>query len=83
MSLIIEPVTPDQARIARRAYPIYGKGNNYSKAKLNMGDCFAYALAKDLDQPLLFKGEDFPHPDITPHIPDGQPILLLKDKPPA
>ena len=31
-----------------------------------MGDCFAYALAKDLDQPLLFKGEDFPHTDVTP-----------------
>lgn len=39
----------------------YDKGND-SKAKLNMGDCFAYALAKDL----LFEGEDFPHTDITP-----------------
>ncbi|MEV0379500.1 type II toxin-antitoxin system VapC family toxin [Nonomuraea sp. NPDC050643] len=68
MGLIIEPVTPHQARIARRAYQTYGKGNN-SKAKLNMGDCFAYALAKDLDQPLPFKGEDFPHTDITPAQP--------------
>ncbi|MEV0594137.1 type II toxin-antitoxin system VapC family toxin [Nonomuraea cavernae] len=34
-----------------------------------MGDCFAYALAKELDQPLLFKGEDFPHTDITPAQP--------------
>ncbi|MGI5285786.1 type II toxin-antitoxin system VapC family toxin [Nonomuraea polychroma] len=68
MGLIIEPVTPNQARIARRAYQTYGKGN-HSKAKLNMGDCFAYALAKDLDQPLLFKGEDFPHTDITPAQP--------------
>ncbi|GAA0426727.1 VapC ribonuclease [Acrocarpospora corrugata] len=68
MGLIIEPVTPNQARIARWAYQTYGKGNN-SKAKLNMGDCFAYALAKDLDQPLLFKGEDFPHTDITPAQP--------------
>ncbi|GAA3535633.1 type II toxin-antitoxin system toxin ribonuclease C30 [Nonomuraea rosea] len=68
MGLIIEPVTPHQARIARRVYQTYGKGNN-SKAKLNMGDCFAYALAKDLDQPLLFKGEDFPHTDITPAQP--------------
>jgi ribonuclease VapC len=65
MGLFIEPVTPSQARIARRAYQTYGKGN-HSKAKLNMGDCFAYALAKDLDQPLLFKGEDFPHTDVTP-----------------
>ncbi|MEV1000048.1 type II toxin-antitoxin system VapC family toxin [Nonomuraea sp. NPDC050202] len=68
MGLIIEPVTPHQARIARQAYQTYGKGNN-SKAKLNMGDCFAYALAKDLDQPLLFKGEDFPNTDITPALP--------------
>ncbi|MFF5113107.1 type II toxin-antitoxin system VapC family toxin [Streptosporangium sp. NPDC000509] len=68
MGLIIEPVTPNQARIARRAYQTYGKGN-HSKAKLNMGDCFAYALAKDFDQPLLFKGEDFPHTDITPVQP--------------
>jgi ribonuclease VapC len=68
MGLIIEPVTPNQARIARRAYQTYGKGN-HSKAKLNMGDCFAYALAKDLDQPPLFKGEDFPHTDITPAQP--------------
>jgi ribonuclease VapC len=68
MGLIIEPVTPNQARIARRAYQTFGKGNN-SKAKLNIGDCFAYALAKDLDQALPFKGDDFPHTDITPAQP--------------
>ena len=60
--LHVEPVTHDQARIARDAYRDFGKGRY--KAGLNFGDCFAYALAKDLDEPLLFKGTDFTHTDI-------------------
>jgi ribonuclease VapC len=59
----IEPVTAGQARIAREAYRDYGKGSGH-KAGLNFGDCFAYALAKDTDEPLLFKGDDFVHTDI-------------------
>jgi len=58
----IETVTPQQAQIARQAYRDFGKGRH--KAGLNFGDCFAYALAKDLDEPLLFKGTDFTHTDI-------------------
>lgn len=58
----IEPVTEQQARIARRAYSIYGKGNH--PAALNFGDCFAYALSKDTARPLLFKGEDFGKTDV-------------------
>jgi len=58
----IETVTPQQAQIARQAYRDFGKGRH--KAGLNFGDCFAYALAKDLDEPLLFKGTDFNHTDI-------------------
>ena len=58
----IESVTPRQAQIARQAYRDFGKGRH--KAGLNFGDCFAYALAKDLDEPLLFKGSDFQHTDI-------------------
>ncbi|HEX6822782.1 MAG TPA: type II toxin-antitoxin system VapC family toxin [Candidatus Sulfotelmatobacter sp.] len=54
-------VTPRQAKIARQAYRDFGKG--WHKAGLNFGDCFAYALAKDLDEPLLFKGDDFPCTD--------------------
>ncbi|GAB1824525.1 type II toxin-antitoxin system VapC family toxin [Herbidospora sp. RD11066] len=65
MSLIIEPVTSEQATLARVAYQTYGRGKQ-SKARLNMGDCFAYALAMHLDEPLLFKGDDFPHTDVTP-----------------
>jgi ribonuclease VapC len=59
----VEPVTERQAWIARQAYRDYGKGSGHP-AGLNFGDCFAYALAKDLGEPLLFKGDDFAHTDI-------------------
>jgi ribonuclease VapC len=70
---IIEPVTLAHARIARKAYHAYGKGDhNDSKANLNFGDCFAYALARERNEPLLFVGNDFIHTDITPvHEPSG------------
>jgi ribonuclease VapC len=51
-----------QARIASDAYRRFGKGNH--SAGLNFGDCFAYALAKSLDAPLLFKGADFGATDV-------------------
>ena len=69
--LQVEPVTHDQARIARDAYRDFGKGSGH-KAGLNFGDCFAYALAKSTGEPLLFKGNDFGHTDITPAMP-GNP----------
>ena len=59
----IEPVTESQARIARTAYQRFGKGSGHA-ARLNFGDCFAYALARDLREPLLFKGDDFRLTDI-------------------
>jgi ribonuclease VapC len=59
----IEPVTPDQARIARSAHLRFGKGAGHGAA-LNYGDCFAYGLAKAMDAPLLCKGNDFPLTDI-------------------
>jgi ribonuclease VapC len=58
----IESVTRRQAEIAREAYRDFGKGRH--KARLNLGDCFAYALAKEMDEPLLFKGRDFNQTDI-------------------
>ena len=58
----IEPVTIAQARLAREAYRDYGKGRH--RAGLNFGDCFAYALAKELGEPLLFKGNDFRETDV-------------------
>ena len=63
--IVIEPVTEAQARIAREAYRDFGKGSGHP-AKLNFGDCFAYALAKVAGEPLLFKGDDFVHTDIIP-----------------
>ena len=62
--VIIEPVTETQARLARQAYRDFGKGSGHP-AKLNFGDCFAYALAKSKREPLLFKGEDFSHTDVS------------------
>ena len=61
----IEPVTEEQARIARAAYRDFGKGSGHP-AGLNFGDCFAYALAKATGEALLFKGEDFSKTDILP-----------------
>lgn len=55
-------VSPKQAQIAREAYRRYGMGNH--EARLNLGDCFAYALAKARSEPLLFKGGDFRLTDI-------------------
>ncbi|OSI67431.1 VapC toxin family PIN domain ribonuclease [Bradyrhizobium canariense] len=60
----IEPVTETQAQIAREAYRDFGKGSGHP-AKLNFGDCFAYALAKSTGEPLLFKGDDFVHTDVV------------------
>jgi len=60
----IEPVTPDQAQAARAAHLQFGKGTGHG-ASLNYGDCFAYALAKTMDAPLLCKGSDFPLTDIS------------------
>jgi ribonuclease VapC len=56
----IEPVTERQARLARQAYADFGKGSGHA-AGLNFGDCLTYALAQDLREPLLWKGNDFGH----------------------
>ena len=59
----IVPFDEVQAKAAAAAYDRYGKGID-SKAKLNLADCAAYALAKSLDAPLLFKGQDFAATDV-------------------
>ena len=64
----ILPVSARQAEIGHAAYREYGRGTGHS-AYLNFGDCFAYALAKETGEPLLFKGDDFIHTDITPALP--------------
>ncbi|MCM0592846.1 MAG: type II toxin-antitoxin system VapC family toxin [Gloeotrichia echinulata DVL01] len=62
LSLIIMPFSVEQAQLASEAFLKFGKGRH--PAKLNMGDCFSYALAKYTNQPLLFKGNDFIYTDI-------------------
>ena len=61
--VMVEAVTESQVAIARRAYRAYGKGNRHP-ARLNFGDCFAYALAKETGEALLFKGDDFSRTDV-------------------
>ena len=62
-AVTIEPVTVEQARLGQLAYRTYGRGTGHP-ARLNLGDCFAYALAKATGEPLLFKGDDFNRTDI-------------------
>lgn len=63
----IVAATPAHARLAREAYRDFGKGSRHP-AQLNFGDCFAYALAKDRGEPLLYKGHDFSHTDLPSPI---------------
>jgi ribonuclease VapC len=60
--IVIEPVTHQQAQIAREAYRDFGKGRH--RAGLNFGDCISCALAKVFDEQLLYKGDDFSQTDI-------------------
>ena len=64
--IVIEPVTEEQAHLARQAYTDFGRGAY--PAGLNFGDCFSYALAKVTGEALLFKGEDFKKTDIASAI---------------
>lgn len=66
-ALQIEPVTAEQAAIARAACRDFGKGTGHP-AGLNFGDCFPYALAVSVGEPLLFKGGDFSQTDVTPAL---------------
>jgi len=65
--VVVEPVTREQADVARAAYRDFGKGSGHP-AGLNFGDCFSYALARVTAQPLLFKGDDFSHTDVIPAL---------------
>ena len=69
LRISLAPVTPRHAHLARQAYRDFGKGSGHP-AKLNFGDCFAYALAIDADEPLLFKGDDFGHTDVRVAVPE-------------
>jgi ribonuclease VapC len=62
LGITIAAVDARQALLAREAYQRFGKGNH--PARFNLGDCFAYALAKARGEPLLFKGDDFRQTDV-------------------
>ena len=66
----LAPLTPEQARIARAAYRDFGRGSGHP-ARLNFGDCFAYALAVGRNEPLLYKGDDFGHTDVRNALEDS------------
>jgi ribonuclease VapC len=66
----LAPFTADQARLALRARITYGRGMGHGGV-LNFGDTFSYALAKTLDAPLLFIGDDFRMTDVTPALAPG------------
>jgi ribonuclease VapC len=59
----LAPVDAEQAHLARDAFRKYGKGRH--RAGLNFGDCFSYALARSLSEPILFKGDAFAHTDLV------------------
>jgi ribonuclease VapC len=62
LQLEVLPLTADHSQIARDAFRRFGKGRH--QAGLNFGDCFSYALARSLGEPLLFVGEDFGFTDV-------------------
>ncbi len=59
----VEPFTEQQAKIAVMAFQQFGKGIH--PARLNFGDCIAYALSVQTGEPLLYKGDDFARTDIV------------------
>ena len=61
----VVPFAAPHLHAAQLAFATYGKGGG-SRAQLDFGDCMSYALAKVSGEPLLFKGDDFSHTDITP-----------------
>jgi ribonuclease VapC len=68
--LRIVPFDRPQLAVARAAHRRFGRGSGHP-ARLNLGDCFAYALAITTGEPLLFKGDGFRHTDVTPaYVPD-------------
>jgi len=68
LGIEVVAMTPEHARIAADAYRDFGRGSGHP-ARLNLGDCFSYALASAEDAPLLHVGDDFRHTDIRTASP--------------
>ncbi len=64
LGIDVLPLTAEQAALGRSAYRDFGRGSGHP-ARLNLGDCFSYALARETGRPLLFKGDDFGHTDLV------------------
>ncbi len=64
LAIKLVPFSESQAELARAAYREFGKHSGHP-ARLNFGDCFAYALARERGEPLLFKGDDFARTDVV------------------
>ena len=69
LGIELVPVSLEEGRVACAAHRRYGPGSG-SAARLNYGDCFSYALAETLGEPLLFVGNDFSHTDVEQAIED-------------
>jgi ribonuclease VapC len=75
----IVPFDAQQSRVAQQAYRDYGRGSGHP-ARLNMGDCYSYALAAVLREPLLYVGDDFVHTDIpSADAPGDRQGALIED----
>jgi ribonuclease VapC len=61
--ITVAPFSPEHLAAARHAFRVFGRGRH--AAGLNFGDCFSYALSRSTGEPLLFKGENFPHTDVA------------------
>ena len=68
LGIDIVATSAQHVEIARAAYRDFGKGSGHP-ARLDFGDCFAYALASQTGEPLLFEGDDFIHTDLHPALP--------------
>jgi ribonuclease VapC len=68
----VVPITENEVETALSAFSRYGKGQGHP-AQLNLGDCFAYAVAKNYRTTLLFKGQDFVKTDVRPGAPSSRP----------
>ncbi len=66
-------LTPEHATLAAAAYRAFGRGSGHP-ARLNLGDCYAYALATAADEPLLFVGDDFSRTDVRTALPRSGPV---------
>ena len=65
LDITLVPFGPDEYRHAAAAFRRYGKRRH--PARLNFGDCMAYAVSKATGEPLLFKGADFANTDVERH----------------